>query len=118
MKPLWATAGIMCLLLLPQNVSALARFECRGLTADKIVLTPYQDGTVNLSFNDGGVEETAKFSHKGDVFTATFQDIGGAKGTLLVYIIDMITRNGYEVFNFPQKQRSGSAKMTCWWYQN
>ena len=71
MKRLWIAAGTICLLLSPQNVSALARYECRGLSADKIVLTPYQDGSVNLSFNDGGVAETAKFSHKGDVFTAS-----------------------------------------------
>ncbi|PWT82908.1 MAG: hypothetical protein C5B58_07435 [Acidobacteria bacterium] len=106
----------MCLLLAPQNVSALARYECRGITADKIILTPYQDGSVNLSFNDGDVTETTKFSHKGDVFTAIFKNVTGGRSSLLIFIIDTITRNGYEVFDLPQG--SGSVKITCWWYQN
>ena len=93
MKRLWAAVGMICLLLSPQNVSALARYECKGLAADKIVLTPYQDGSVNLSFNDGGVMETTKFSHKGDVFTAIFKDVTGSTGAVLIFIIDTITRN-------------------------
>jgi hypothetical protein len=64
---------LISLLLLPKNVLALSRWEYRGLTADKIVLTPYEDGSVNLSFNDGGVEATTKFFHHGDVFTAILE---------------------------------------------
>jgi hypothetical protein len=106
---------LICLLFLPQNVFALARWECRGITADKIVLTPYQDGSVNLSFNDGGVEATTQFSHHGDVFTAIFKDLNAHQGTLYVLIIDTITRNGYEVIDMPTKH-GGATKMTCWWY--
>jgi hypothetical protein len=107
---------IISLLLFPQNVLALARWECRGITADKIVLTPYQDGSVNLSFNDGGVEARTEFSEHGDVFTAIFKDLNNVRDTLYVLIIDTITRNGYEVFHLPGKP-SGATKMTCWWYQ-
>lgn len=118
MNRLWAAAGTICLFLFPQNASALARYECKGLTADKIVLTPYQDGSVNLSFNDGGVVATTKFSHHGDVFTAIYRDVEGVKGTLMVFVIDTIARNGYEVFYLPARPPGGASKITCWWYQN
>jgi len=118
MKGLGYAALLACaMMLLPRNVFALARWECRGLTADKIVLTPYQDGTVNLSFDDGPVRETTKWTHKGDVFTAIFQRVSGVNGAMLGYIIDAITRNGYEFFQKNDGQ-SGAAKMTCWYYQN
>jgi hypothetical protein len=70
MKRVCCAAVAIGFSLISHDVLALARWECRGITDDKIVLTPYQDGSVNLSFNNGGVTETAKFSHKGDVFTA------------------------------------------------
>jgi hypothetical protein len=98
------------LLLLPQNVFALDRWECRGNTADKIVLTPYQDQSVNLSFNDGGVEATTQFSYHGDVLTAMFQDLNGP--TLYIVIIDTIARNGYEVVQIPG-QEAVATKITC-----
>jgi hypothetical protein len=116
MKRVCCAAVAIGLSFIPHNASALARWECRGLTPDKIVLTPYQDGSVNLSFNDGGVTETTRFSHKGDVFTAIFKDVTGGNGTLLVFIIDTITRTGYELFDQPGKG-SGATKITCWWYQ-
>jgi hypothetical protein len=115
MKQLYCAAVLIGLLLLPQSALALARWECRGITADKIVLTPYQDQTVNLSFNDGGVDGTTSFSHHGDVFTAIFKDLNGVKGTIYALIIDTITRSGYEVVDIPGKP-SGATKMTCWWY--
>jgi hypothetical protein len=117
MKRVWCAAVAIVFSLIPHNVLALARWECRGITPDKIVLTPYQDGTVHLSFNDGGVTEAALFSHKGDVFTAIFKDVTGVKGALLVFIIDTITRSGYEAFDLPGRS-SGATKVTCWWYQN
>ena len=117
MKWICRAAVAIAFSLIPHSVLALARWECRGLTDDKIVLTPYHDGTVNLSFDDGAVTETARFSHKGDVFTAIFKDVTGVKGTLLAFVIDTISRNGYEVFDLPSKA-SGATKMTCWWYQN
>jgi hypothetical protein len=117
MKWISCAAVAIGFLLTPHSVLALARWECRGITDDKIVLTPYQDGSVNLSFNDGAVVETARFSHKGDVFTAIFKDVTGAKSTLLAFIIDTITRSGYEVFDHPSRG-SGAIKMACWWYQN
>jgi hypothetical protein len=94
--------------------------ECLGacsLTADKIVLTPYQDQSVNLSFNDGGAEATTQFTQHGDVFTAIFKNLNGVKDTLYILIIDTITKSGYELGDLPDKH-AGAVKMTCWWYQN
>jgi len=116
MKRLCCATVLMGLLLLPQNASALARWECRGVTDDKIVLTPYQDGSVNLSFNDGAVTETTQFSHHGDVFTAIFKNLNGVANTLYVVIIDTITRNGYEAFDMPGKP-GGASKIVCFWYE-
>lgn len=95
---------------------ALSRYECKGLASETIVLTPYQDGSVNLSFNkDTDVAATTNFVHKGDVFAAEFHL--GDKGLMLIYIFDTLTKNGYEYFRTPDKG-SGAAKITCWWFQN
>ncbi len=102
-------------LLLPQSALALSRWECKGLSADTVVLTPYQDGAVSLSFNKDGVSETSRFSHHGDIFTAFFRDVSGVKGATLIYIIDTITREGYEAFDKPGGE-AGAAKMVCFWF--
>jgi hypothetical protein len=95
---------------------ALARYECKGLATNTIVLTPYQDGSVNLSFNkDPDIVATTNFVHKGDVFAAEFNI--GNKGHMLIYIFDTLTKNGYEYFRTPDKG-SGAAKLTCWSFQN
>jgi hypothetical protein len=104
--------------LLPQESMALARWECRGLTADLIVLTPYEDGTANLSFDKGPIQATAPFTHKGDVFTVIFQNLSGVQGAMLGYIIDTISRSGYEIGQNPSKPAAFAAKLTCYWYQN
>jgi hypothetical protein len=101
-RPFCCATVLISLSLLPQNALALARWECRGITADKIVLTPYQDGSVNLSFNDGGVEATSQFADRGDVFTAIFKDVNGVAGALYILVIDTITRNGYELIDLPK----------------
>jgi hypothetical protein len=94
---------------------ALSRYECKGLTKDTIVLTPYEDGTVTLSFNNGAPEETTTFVHKGNVFTAEFQNVGGRVGFGLIYIFDTITNNGYEFARTPPKP-GFAAKITCFWF--
>jgi hypothetical protein len=101
--------------LAPQSAWALSHWECKGLTADTAILTPYQDGTVNLSFNKGGVAETSHFSHHGNIFTVFFRDISGVKGASLIYIIDTVTREGYEAFEKPGGE-AGAAKMICFWF--
>jgi hypothetical protein len=95
---------------------ALARYECKGLASQTIVLTPYKDGSVNLSFDkDKEISATTKFFHKGDVFTAEFNL--DANGSVLIFIFDTITKNGYEYFRSPDKG-TGAGKITCWWFQN
>jgi hypothetical protein len=96
---------------------ALSRYECKGTTPDTIVLTPFDDGTVTLGFNDGAPEEKTAFVHKGNVFTAEFQNVGGQAGTSLIYILDTVTNNGYEFGHKPPKPAFAS-KITCWWYAN
>ena len=117
MRWLCCVTALISMFLLPQEATALARCECRGLTADLIVLTPYQDGTVNLSFDKGPVLETASFTHKGDVFSVVFHNVTGTKGAMLGYIIDTITRSGYEIGQKPNGP-AFATKVTCWWYQN
>jgi hypothetical protein len=94
---------------------ALSHFECKGISDDTIVLTPYEDGTVNLSFNKGSPEEQTTFVHKGNVFTAEFQNVGGQAGASLIYIFDTLTNNGYEFAHKPPKP-GFAAKITCWWF--
>ena len=98
------------------QASGLARYECKGITSDTIVLTPYQDGSVNLSFNKGPVEATTKFAHHGDVFVAEFKDFG-TQHMLYIVILDTLTKNGYEFVDLPNRTPA-ATKMTCWWYQN
>jgi hypothetical protein len=95
---------------------ALSRYECKGLPNDNIVLTPYEDGTVILSFNNGPPEEKTTFVHKGNVFTPEFQNISGHQGASLIYILDTITNNGYEFGHVPPKPAFAS-KITCWWFE-
>ena len=102
---------------LANSATALSRWECRGITADKIVLAPFDDGTVSLSFNGGAPTERAEFVLKGDVFYARFKDVTGVKGADLGFIIDTITRNGFEFGQQPGKA-GVATKITCWWYQN
>lgn len=106
-------------LLIAMSVSpalALSRWECKGIAPNTIVLTPYQNGSVNLSFNkDTDVAGTTNFFHKGDVFTVEFNL--DDKGRMLIYIFDTLTKTGYEYFRTPDKG-SGAAKITCWWFQN
>jgi hypothetical protein len=109
--------SVLALVLFCTPCWALARYECKGISSDTIVLTPYQDGTVNLSFNKGEPQETTAFVHVGNVFTAEFQNIGGQAGASLIYIFDTMTNNGYEFFHKPPKP-GVAAKITCWWYAN
>lgn len=62
---------------------ALSRYECKGLAAETVVLTPFEDGSVNLSFDKGPVETTSKFVHRDDVFAAEFFNIGGTEPATL-----------------------------------
>jgi hypothetical protein len=117
MKWLYCATIFTGLLLLPQNASALSRWECKGVTPDTIVLTPYQDGSVNLSFNGGDVQATAPFSHAGDVFSAIFKDLNGVANTLYIVVIDTMTKGGYEIFQFPNRPSGGATKIVCFWYQ-
>jgi hypothetical protein len=124
MKTRFADAGnvisaiaILFIATLASPALALSRYECKGLASETIVLTPFQDGSVNLSFDKGPVEATAKFSHHGDVFSAEFDNVNGVQDAMLIFIFDTITKNGYEYFRLPSKG-SGAAKITCWWFQN
>ena len=98
------------------SASALSRYECKGVASQTIVLTPYQDGSVNLSFDKGPAEATAKFFHHGDVFTAAFNNLAGVQDYMLIYIFDTMTKNGYEYFRMPGKG-FGAGKITCWWFE-
>jgi hypothetical protein len=100
--------------MLDSPVLALARYECKGLASDTITLTPYHDGSVNLSFDKNvTIVGTTGFTHKGDVFAAEFHAGGG----MLVYVFDTITKNGYEYFRTAD-QKFEAAKITCWGFQN
>ena len=55
------------LIALGSPALALSRYECKGLASDTIILTPYQDGSVNLSFDKGPVQATAKFAQQADM---------------------------------------------------
>jgi hypothetical protein len=94
----------------------LSRYECKGLASETIVLTPYNDSTVVLSFDKGPEVEKTTFTHNGNVFTAEFQNVGGHSGTTLIYILDTISNNGYEFGHMPPKP-AFAAKMTCWWFE-
>jgi hypothetical protein len=94
---------------------ALARYECKGITGDTIVLTPYKDGSVNLSFNKGPVAATTRFSYKGNVFAAEFKNFEEQGGVYLV-ILDTATKNGYEYVS--SQKTAGAAKIVCGWLQN
>jgi hypothetical protein len=95
---------------------AVSRYECKGLASDTIVLTPYSDGNVTLSFNKGEPAEKAVFVHKANVFTAEFQNVGGQPGASLIYIFDTLTNNGYEFGHLPPRP-AAAAKITCWWFE-
>jgi hypothetical protein len=95
---------------------ALSRYECKGLASDTIVLTPYDNGTVTLGFEKKPPEETAPFVHKGNVFTAEFQNVSGHPGASLIYIFDTLSNNGYEFGHIPPKP-AFAAKITCWWFE-
>jgi hypothetical protein len=117
MKTAWpAIVFALSLSLLSTPSWALARYECKGLAPQTIVLTPYNDGTVTLSFDKGEPEEKTTFVHKGNVFTAEFQNISGQQGATLIYIFDTMTSNGYEFGHLPPKP-AFAAKMTCWWFE-
>jgi hypothetical protein len=96
---------------------ALSRYECKGITKDTIVLTPYEDNTVTLAFNKGAPEEKTVFMHKGDVLTAEFQNVSGQQGASLTFILDTITNNGYELAHIPQKP-AFATKIMCFWFAN
>lgn len=114
---LFLAIAFLLIAILASPALALARYECKGLASQTIVLTPYQDGSVNLSFDKGPVEATAKFAHKGDVFSVEFSNVGNMQDYMLIFIFDTLTKNGYEYFRVPGKG-FGAAKMTCWWFQN
>ena len=78
------------------------------------MLTPYENGSVNLSFNDGPVQESATFTHKGNVLTAEFKNVGGA-GALYIVILDTVAKNGYEFVHMASKPAFAS-KMACLWF--
>ena len=60
---------------------------------------------MNLSFDKNvTVVGTTQFAHKGDVFAAEFNIVGG----MLVFIFDTITKNGYEYFRRTH-QKFGAA---------
>jgi hypothetical protein len=99
------------------SAMALARYECKGITNDSMILAPYTDGTVTLSFNEGGHVYKTKFSHHGDVFSAEFANVDGVENTLLLIILDTLTKNGYEYFRIPGRE-PGASKITCFWFQN
>jgi hypothetical protein len=95
---------------------ALSRYECKGLASQTIILTPYENGTVTLGFDKNPPEETTPFVHKGNVFTAEFQNVSGHPGATLIYIFDTVSNNGYEFGHIPPKP-AFAAKMTCWWFE-
>jgi hypothetical protein len=109
------TISFLIVTALNSSALALSRYECNGITKDQIVLTPYQDGTVNLSFNTGPVSSISKFTYKGDVFFAIFKI--DDRGSSFLYILDNITKTGYEVGVLPDKP-SYAAKITCAWLEN
>ena len=77
------------------QAQAFSRYECKGLAADTITLTPYQDGSVNLSFDKNvTIAGTTKFTHKGDVFAAEFNLPAG----MLVYVFDTLTKMDTSIF--------------------
>ena len=110
-------AALFVLASANSSAAALPRYECKGLSPDTIVLAPYTDGTVTLSFNNGGPEYNSTFSHHGDVLAAEFANVDGVANTLLVIILDTITKNGYEYFRLPGRP-SGASKITCFWFPN
>jgi hypothetical protein len=99
------------------STPALAgHYKCKALADDTIILTPFENDTVALAFNDGAPAEMTTYSHKGNVFTAEFQNVTGHQGATLIYILDTQTNNGYEFGHLPPKP-AFATKMTCWWLE-
>ncbi len=109
--------SLLFLAALNSSAFALARYECKGLASQTIVLAPYEDGSVTLSFDKNPAIDKTVFVHKGDVFVAEFKDVEGNKGSSLLFILDTQAKNGYEVASLPDRAPF-AAKITCWWFQN
>jgi hypothetical protein len=95
---------------------ALSRYECKGVASETTVLTPFEDGSVDLSFNKGPVKATANFMHKDDVFMAEFANLERAGASYMV-VFDTLTKNGYEIVRLPNLPTI-ATKITCWWFDN
>lgn len=108
--------SMMAVMALSSPALALSRYECKGLTNDTIVLTPFNDGSVTLSFDNGPVKEKSIFVHKGNVFSVEFRGLDGVAGASLIYVSDTLTNNGYEVGRAPPKPLF-AAKIACRWFE-
>ena len=73
--------SLLFLAALNSSAFALARYECKGIASQTIVLAPYEDGSVTLAFDKNPVIDTTVFVHKDDVFVAEFKDVEGNKGS-------------------------------------
>jgi hypothetical protein len=95
---------------------AVSRYECKGVASETTVLTPFEDGSVDLSFNKGPVKATANFTHKGDVFMAEFANLERAATSYMV-VFDTLTKKGYEIVRLPNLPAI-AAKITCSWFDD
>jgi hypothetical protein len=108
--------SMLLLAALNSSAFAISRYECKGLASETIVLAPYQDGSVTLAFDNGPAIDKTVFVHKGDVFVAEFKDLEGNEGSGLLFNLDTVAKNGYEVASLPNRAPF-ATKMTCWWLQ-
>jgi hypothetical protein len=108
--------GVLFGVLGSNSALALARFECHGITKDVTILTPFVDGSVNLSFNSESISAKSKFWRGGDVFVAEFKQLGGQAGADYSVIIDTISGAGYEYVSKPPEPAS-AIKMTCYFFK-
>jgi hypothetical protein len=108
--------SMMAVVAFSSPTLALSRYECKGLTNDIIVLTPFDDGSVTLSFDNGPVKEKSVFANKANVLSAEFRNLDGVAGTSLIYIVDTLTNNGFEIGRMPPKPLF-AAKIACRWLE-
>ena len=98
-----------------ESANALARYECHGITKDTVILTPYADGSVTLTFNNEIPVAKSIFSRAGNVFVAEFRDLAGKIGAEYVIIIDTISGAGYEFVSMAPKFPA-AVKMNCYYF--
>ena len=95
---------------------ALARYECHDLTKDIVVLTPYSDNTINLSFDKDAPIATTKFTYQGDILTAEFKDADvQGSGSIWTFIINNSTKDGYEYISRPPKP-AYAVEIKCYYF--